>query len=375
MKLLHTADWHLGRTFHGFPLIEEQGALLGQIVETARAERPDVVVVAGDVYDRAVPPREAVELLDSVLTRLVLDVGVPTILIAGNHDSSERLEFARRFLSREGLHVIGEPEPDAEPIVIAGVSIYAIPYAEPALVRHILQTESIRSREEAMRALVARVRSRGLGARSILVAHEFVTGGSPSESERPLSVGTVESISLDVFSGFDYVALGHLHRPQSLGSSRLRYAGSPFPYSFSEADQEKSASIVEIGSEGEVSVREATLRPIRKVRVIRGLFDELLHSAPSDDYILAEMLDTRVVYNPYLRLKERFPNLADCRYARLERTSPLTGTSPERLRRDRLALFGDFVREVAGRELTEKERTIMTEVLEELARTERQERR
>ncbi len=281
MRFLHTADWHLGRLFHGSYLTEDQAHVLDQFVALVKDEKPDAVLICGDVYDRAVPPADAVRLLDDVLSRLVLDLRVPVIMIAGNHDSPDRLAFGSRVLAGQGLHVFGSVTHNVQCVTLydkwGPVRIYALPYAEPSVARVMLEAEEIRTHEAALKACLERIWfEHPSEARSVALAHAFVSGGEASESERPLSVGGADRVSPDSFEGIHYVALGHLHRPQTVVSERLCYAGSLLKYSFSEAGHSKCVTLVEIGRDGECEIRRIPLTPKRELRRIEGYLKDIL---------------------------------------------------------------------------------------------------
>src|SRR3954469_1223090 len=242
MRFIHTADWHLGRLFHGVHLTNDQHHALMQLVDLVKQERPDAVLVAGDIYDRAIPPPEAVELLDEVLCKLVIDLKIPVVLIAGNHDSPQRLNFGSRLLANRRLYVPENLPRKCESVVFGDargpVHVYALPYSEPMIVRQCLDCEDVVDHDSAMRALVAQIKAvHSNGDRKILMAHAFVAGGSECESERPLSVGGAGTVDAANFGGFNYVALGHLHCPQRIGGGEVRYSGSLLKYSFDEVHQ------------------------------------------------------------------------------------------------------------------------------------------
>lgn len=227
MRFLHTADWHLGRLLHGQRLLEDQAYALEQLVDLAGDFKPSVLLISGDVYDRAVPSPDAVELLDEILSNLVMKLDIRVLAIAGNHDSPQRLEFGSRVLARQGLHVVGSVSREAGSVTLLDdsgpVRFYGIPYAEPAVVRELLGDEEIRSHQSALEAMIQRIRSQHpVGERSVLLAHAFVSGCATAESERPMSVGGADSVDTGIFGEFDYVALGHLHRPQTAGLPRIR---------------------------------------------------------------------------------------------------------------------------------------------------------
>ncbi len=376
MRLLHTADWHLGRVFHRVDLLDDQRVALSQLLAHAETTRPDLVVIAGDIYDRAVPPAAAVELLDEVLGSLVSDLGLPTLLIAGNHDSMPRLGFGARLLAEQRLHVYGRPSLEAPALTLddahGRVFVYAIPYPEPALVRQLCE-EQIRDHQAAMEALVARIWARHpAGERAVLVTHADVEGGCVSDSERLLSVTRAQSVSTATFAGFAYVALGHLHRPQHVGQESIRYAGSLYPYSFSEAGDDKSATLVEIGADGELSVELLPLVPERRVRCLEGelraLLDAAIDDVRRDDYLRVTLADRGPVVEAMSRLRERYPNT-------LEIDRPFVtarASEPRALRRstsgDELSHFVAFFEHATFEALTPAAAAEVRELLERIRR-------
>ncbi len=323
MKFLHTADWHLGRSFHGLSLLDDQAHVLDQFVELAITERVDAVLIAGDVYDRAVPPADAVALLDEVLSRLVVDAGIPVIVIAGNHDSAERIGFGGRILAPHKLTLRGTLD-HLQPVVLRDaygeVAFHPLPYVDPGYARALPGAAQVSGHQDAMNHVVSLIRAnQRAGQRNVLVGHAFVAGCSESESERPLSVGGSGMVGADSFGGFDYVALGHLHRPQALGAEqRVRYAGSLLKYSFSEVDHAKSVALVELGQQGEVAVTPVALAPRRDVRIVTGTLNELLTrpdaTASRDDYLCAQLTDTTPPLEPMARLREVYSNMLELRF-------------------------------------------------------------
>ena len=358
MRLLHTADWHLGRGLHGASLLEDQAHLLDELVRLARDARPDLVIVAGDVFDRAVPPAEAVELLDDTLCRLVLDLRLPTVLIAGNHDSPTRLAFGARLMEQSRLAVAGEAR--ARTVLVLDdewgpVAVCAAPYAEPAVVRQALACEAA----DHAAALVAQLEGLKPCAtpRAILVAHLFVDGGEECELERPLSVGGAGRVPLSHLDGFAYVALGHLHRPQSFAEGRVRYAGSPLAYSFAEAGQAKSVSLVEIGRDGSVAAEIVTLSPRRAVRRIEGRLEALLQAPRCEDYLCAVLEDREALLEPFARLREVYPNLLQVERPFYAPGGGTNGSAKAQAERGVAELFADFFAQVTGDAMSDEERS------------------
>ena len=305
------------------------------------------------------PPSEAIRLLDETLTRIVIDLGVPVILIAGNHDGPERLGFGSRLLEAAGLTVRGNLSADCAPVVIkdthGSVAIYPLPYAEPAVVKSTLGIEDVIDHHQSLKMQLNRVRaSHDSSHRSIVVSHAFVQGCSVSDSERQLSVGGSGSVGVDVFDGFNYVALGHLHRPQSLDGQRIHYAGSLMKYSFAEVDHNKSASLVDMDAQGNVSIEFIELKPRRDLRIITGLLEELvaqgLEDQRRDDFILARLTDHGAILDSMGKLRSAYPNALSIERIEHEAGSGIANTNDHR-KIETDALFASFYKEMTGLEL------------------------
>ncbi|KAB1987146.1 exonuclease SbcCD subunit D [Streptomyces triticiradicis] len=317
MRLLHTSDWHLGRAFHRVNMLDAQSRFIGHLVTTAREREVDAVVVSGDVYDRAVPPLAAVQLFDDALHRLA-DLGVPTVMISGNHDSARRLGVGAGLIGRAGIHLRTDPAACGTPVVLADthgdVAFYGLPYLEPALVKDEFGVERA-GHETVLAAAMDRVRAdlagRARGTRSVVLAHAFVTGGEASDSERDITVGGVASVPAGVFDGVDYTALGHLHGSQTI-AERVRYSGSPLPYSFSEADHRKSMWLVDLGPDGFLSAERIDCPVPRPLARLRGHLEDLLADPElerhTDAWVEATLTDPVRPADPMARLAERFPH-------------------------------------------------------------------
>ncbi|MHC0428962.1 exonuclease SbcCD subunit D [Streptomyces sp. O3] len=324
MRILHTSDWHLGRSLHRVSLLDAQAAFIDRLVTTAREEHVDAVVVAGDVYDRAVPPLAAVELFDQALHRLA-DLGVPTVMISGNHDSARRLGVGAGLIGQAGIHLRTDPARCADPVLLADqhgeVAFYGLPYLEPTLVKGAFQLDE-GGHQAVLGAAMDRVRAdlarRPRGTRSVVLAHAFVTGGAPSDSERDITVGGVDSVPAAVFGGVDYAALGHLHGSQTV-SERVRYSGSPLAYSFSEERHRKSMWLIDLGPGGEVRAERVDCPVPRPLARISGTLDDLLtepkwHSA-THAWVEATLTDPVRPAEPMARLAERFPHVLSLVFA------------------------------------------------------------
>ncbi|WP_020631414.1 exonuclease SbcCD subunit D [Amycolatopsis alba] len=317
MKLLHTSDWHIGRTFHGADLLAEQEAVLGHLADLVVAESVDVVLVSGDIYDRAVPSAEAVRVATTALGRL-RDAGAKLVMTPGNHDSAPRLGAFAEFAAAGGLYLRATIDGIAEPVLLpdehGDVALYGIPYLEPEPARHALGVPEARGHTgvltEAMRRIREDLAARPSGTRSVVLAHAFVTGGEPTESERTIAVGGVEQVPGSVFDGVDYVALGHLHGPQTL-AEHLRYSGSPLAYSFSETRQRKSVWLVDLDADGLAEVRRHELPVPRHLAMLRGELAELLEDPEHDElteHFLSFTVTDRVrPIDAMRKLRERFP--------------------------------------------------------------------
>jgi DNA repair protein SbcD/Mre11 len=372
MRLLHTSDWHLGRSLHGTDLLAEQEAVLTQLADVVRSERVDALLVAGDVYDRAVPSADATAVLDRALTRLRA-AGAQVVLTPGNHDSARRLGFGSGLFAAAGVHVRAETPRLDEPVLLADehgeVAIYGIPYLEPEVARHELGLLEARGHEAVLRAAMERVRTDLFlrpGVRSVVLAHAFVGGAEPSESERDICVGGVDRVPEAVFDGVDYVALGHLHRPQSL-TDRMRYSGSPLPYSFAEAGHGKQAWLVDLDASGLCGVRPVPLPLPRPLTVLTGELPELLadpaHAAVEDHFVSVRLTDAVRPTDPMRQLRGRFAHCVHLEWA--GSTTVDDGRSyQERLRgRADLDVAEEFVRHVRGTDPGPAERELLRRAL------------
>lgn len=370
MKFLHTADWHLGKLFYGTYLTDEQAWLLrNRFLPLLDEEKPDVVLLAGDVYDRSVPPAEAVALFDEMISEICGKRRIPFVVISGNHDSAERLSFGSSLLAASGLYMCGDLE-RLSPIAISDaagdVYIIPLPYAETAEVRRALALD-LHTKEEALAALSASLlETVPVGARTIAVAHDFIAGGTESDSERPLSIGGTDPVSADIFSSYCYTALGHLHGPQKAGGAEtIRYSGSLLKYSFGEAKQKKGVVIGEMDAAGRVDTRFVPLTPRHDVRVISGRFDELMsrEDPAPDDFLLADLSDDGPVIDAMARLRQKYPNMTALRTkAMTQEDSGARLALHERV--DMMDMLDAFSEVFRARALTDEEKGLFAALLQ-----------
>lgn len=374
MKFLHLADLHLGKRVNGFSMLEDQAHILRQILAILDDERLDGVLIAGDVYDKSVPSVEAVELLDGFLTELRTR-GVPVLLISGNHDSPERLAFGGRVMDSCGIHISPVYDGALAPVTLhdefGPVHVWLLPFVKPAHVRRWFPDADIESYTDAVAEAVAHM-DIDTAARNVLVTHQFVTGGTRSGSEE-LSVGGTDNVDSGVFAPFDYVALGHLHGAQHIGSETIRYAGSPLKYSFSEARQHKSVTVVTLGEKGDVQVRTVALTPLRELREIRGSYDELTarsfyeHTTYRSDYLHLILTDEQDVFDAMSRLRTIYPYLMTLDYDNA-RTRAAGGMSvpAETERRTPLELFEALYQRQNHQPMSEVQREYIAQLMEQI---------
>jgi len=365
MRFLHTSDWHLGKTLCNANLLEDQAHALDQAFAMVKEAKPKAFVIAGDIYDRAVPPKEAVALLNDFLGRVVGELKVPVLMIAGNHDSPERLGFAADFLEPQGLHMAGPLVAEPQPVVIGEAAFHLMPYADPASARFAFQDESLRSHQDVLNTQLSRAWGHHpQSKRFVAVAHAFVAGGLCSESELGLAVGGSGEVDAKLFEPADYAALGHLHRPQDAGFAHVRYSGSLLKYSASEASHVKAITLVELPTKGKARTEPMPFTPRRDLRRLRGAFETLLQEPAGnrEDYLFVELTDSGPVLDAMARLRRLYPNILGIQTAlesNAEDPAPLR-SDPRNL--DPESLFQAFIKESTGLELTEEERLVFHEV-------------
>lgn len=373
MKFLHLSDLHLGKRVNEFSMTEEQDYILHKILDIVKAETPDAVVIAGDVYDKPVPPVEAIKLFESFLCALA-EMNVAVLIISGNHDSAERLSFASGLLGGSGIYISPAYGGATAPVQLndewGEVNFYLLPFVKPANVARAFPNEDIQSYTDAVRAAIAHM-GVNFSARNVLVTHQFVTGAVRSQSEE-ISVGGADNVDGSVFEGFDYVALGHIHGPQKIGRETVRYCGTPLKYSFSEANHKKSATIVEMGAKGEVEVKTVDLVPRRDWVQLHGTYaavtaKSFVDGQNRDNYFKIVLTDEEDIPEGAAKLRYFYPNLMALEYdnsrtraeANLSEGGDVSNKTP-------LELFAELYEKQNGRQMTEEMSSLVGKLISDI---------
>ena len=381
MKFFHTADWHLGKLVQGVYMTEDQRHVLDQFIKAIIEEKPDAVVIAGDLYDRAVPPTEAVALLDEVLEKIVMELKTPVLAIGGNHDSPGRIHFGSNIMRANGLHMVGQMTKALEPVVLEDefgeVHFHLVPFADPSVVRHLYEDESVSNHQDAMKRVVDGIRQKlSAEARHVLVGHAFVTphgetADNTSDSERPLAIGGAEYVAAHLFEPFHYTALGHLHQAHHVLHETIRYAGSPLKYSISEERHQKGFFIVEMDGDGQVTVEKKLLDARHDMRTVEGRLADLLTQPVNEDYVFVKLLDETPVLFPMEQVRTVFPNAMHVE--RKMTVQPSIGRGEKQAitgKQDDLTLFKSFYEAIKGEAADQETSDLFTEVLLEVMQKE-----
>lgn len=398
MKIIHTSDWHIGKIVNEFSMIEDQKYILNRLIDLIEKEKPEVLIIAGDVYDRSIPPVEAVELLNETLSNLIIDKKVKVLAISGNHDGGERLSFGSQILEKHGLYIAGRDDELYKHVVVKdgekNVNFYLIPYKDPALTRKILDEKEIKSHNDAMKFVVEKIKENiNYEEVNILVGHGYVTmkredaiecienkyevaNLETSESERPLSIGGTDLIDGKIFDDFDYVALGHLHGRQKIGREEMKYSGSILKYSFSEVKQKKGVYILDINDKDAINIDFKCLKPVRDLRVIKGNIEELIEEAREleegkEDYIQAILTDDGELINPMEKLRAVYPNtMLITRERKREISEDKTSAKGEYKRKSKLELFKEFYEDLGSGDYTEEKEVVLMNTINEVLKSE-----
>ncbi|MEG2199500.1 MAG: exonuclease SbcCD subunit D [Anaerovorax sp.] len=381
MKLLHISDLHIGKRVHEFSMMKDQAYILEGILKTVEVEKPQVVLVAGDIYDKSVPSGEAVDLFDEFLTKLS-QKNCTIMMVSGNHDSPERLNFGSRIMRSQNIHIAGsfsgELRKERVEDAYGTVNFYLLPFVKPAMIKGYFEDRTMETYEEGVEAILDSAEI-DYSQRNVLVAHQFVTsmGKEPVRSEsESISIGGLDAMDCRLFQQFDYVALGHIHRPQRIGEAYIRYSGSPLKYSFSEVNHKKSMIMVTlegVKDQGQMhrTVTQVPLVPLHDLREIKGPIMELLRPEVYTlgnrlDYIWATLTDEEVLVDPMEKLRKVYPNLMKLTFQRdadLQKKEGASLTVEELIERNPLTLFQDFFEEQNGRKMTAAQEKIVKDVV------------
>lgn len=373
MKLIHLSDLHLGKRVNEFSMLEDQQYILTEILQIIDRERPDGVMIAGDVYDKSVPSAEAVALLDDFLVRLAKR-DLQVFLISGNHDSPERMAFGGRLMAQSGVHLAPVYDGKVSPITLTDeygpVNFYLLPFLKPAHVRRCFPEREILTYTDA---LAAAIEAMGVDSaqRNVLVTHQFVTGAVRCDSEE-ISVGGTDNVDVSVFEPFDYVALGHIHGPQKVGRETVRYCGTPLKYSFSEVKHQKSVTVVELGKKGDVSVRTVPLTPMRDLAELRGTYEELTfrgfyqRTSYPRDYVHITLTDEEDIPDAVSKLRIIYPNLMKLDYDNKRTRTEIILEGAEDQQRSPLELLEEFYEKQNGQPMGEEQRAFAKSLMERI---------
>ncbi|MGL4655878.1 MAG: exonuclease SbcCD subunit D [Sarcina sp.] len=384
MKIFHTGDWHIGKLVNSFYMTEDQKYILDQLFEKIKTEKPDCVIIAGDIYDRSIPPVEAVDLLNETLNKIIFDLNTPVISIAGNHDSSERIGFGDKLYEKAGFYVSGELKKEVKKVVLEDedgkVNFYLIPYADPYYVRQLFNDDEIKTHEDAVKKVIETI-SFNKEERNVAVFHGYVSKGAKkiveSESEKRLSIGGTEVINSSIFKDFDYVALGHIHKRQRVDGDRIRYAGSLMKYSFSEMNNKVGVIETILNKDKSIESREIDFQLKRDFRELRGKLEDLIsveysENQKKDDYIKVVLENNRDVVEPMQRLRGVYPNIMELRYEDVFKAIDLEEERLEGLKnKSPFELTVDFFTAVGREDVLEGAVDIVKDVLNEVIKGEK----
>ncbi len=387
MRIFHMGDWHIGKLVNGFYMTEDQEYILEELCKAIEEKKPDVLLIAGDLYDRSVPPVQAVELLNRYLRKIVKDLNTKIIAIAGNHDSNERIDFASSLLCDSGLYIYGNLKRHIEKITLEDkhgkVNFYPIPYADVPVVRELFKDDNIKNYDLAMAKIMEEIdKDFNSNERNIAIAHGYITKVNEegiekleeSESEKPLSIGGTDFISHKHFERFNYTALGHLHGPQRVGCEKIRYSGSLMKYSFSEVNQRKGITIVDIDENGVVNIEIYDLKQRRDFRVKKGTLEELLKdykNENNEDYIKVILEDKGEILDPMAKLRAVYPNVMELiREEKLSKRSNKEVLANDIKKKSKVDLFKSFYSEIIGEEVASEEIEIMEKIISKAERGE-----
>ena len=372
VKFLHTADWHIGRKLQGKDLLEDQQYVMNNLISKIDETKPDFLIIAGDLYDRSVPSKEATTLLQELLVKINIECNIPIFAISGNHDSRERLAIGEAWFSKHKFYLHTRLNQAFDKITFEDTDIYLLPYFEPFEAREYFEDATLTTHNSATKRVIDEIyKNIDMNRTNILVAHTFVSGGLETDSEREISVGTVENVAVEIFEKFDYVALGHLHNPNAIKEERIKYSGSPMAYSFSEATQTKGMRLVELTKE--IFTEEfISLEQKRKLHNISTTYEEVFTKVfqqnfdCKNDYFSMELSGMEGVTDPLPRIKEYYPNTLILKQKRNNNSDSEIKFDKEMLTKSPLELIEGFYNEQTGSELTVGQKRVLVNIIDKV---------
>lgn len=397
MKVIHTSDWHIGKIVNEFSMIDDQKYILNKLIELIDKEEPTALIIAGDIYDRSIPPVEAVELLNETFSTLVIDKKIKILAISGNHDNGERLSFGSKILERSGLYIAGSDDEVFKHVIVEEnnqkVNFYLVPYKDPTLTKKLLENKEIRSHNDAMESIINIIKENlNKDEVNILVGHGYITTKREealecedkykeanleiSESERPLSIGGTDLIDANMFDDFDYVALGHLHGRQKIGREEMRYSGTLLKYSFSEVNHRKGVTLIDIKDDKSIDIELKELKPLRDLRIVKGNLEDIIESGRNlkngkEDYIQAILTDDGELMNPMEKLRAVYPNtMLITRERKREYNEDKTSAKGEYKNKSKLDLFKEFYHDLGNGEYTNEKEAVLIETINSVLKQE-----
>lgn len=373
MKVIHTADWHLGRILNGKQLLEDQRYVLDQFINQMKEEKPDIIVIAGDLYDTTYPGKDTIKLFEKTISKLNIDLKIPVILISGNHDGKERLNYGASWFEHSNLYIRTKLENMTQPIRINGINFYTLPFATVAEVQHYFKDDSIQTHQQALDKCITSM-SEILQPQDInvLIGHLTVQGGKTSDSERPLTIGTVETVERKSFNIFDFVMLGHLHHPFSINEDTIKYSGSLLQYSFSEVGQPKGYRVVKFNQKNDIQDYFVPIEPLRKLEIVTGDYQDVIQEkvnvSNKNNYIHFKLRNMSHITDPIINLKQIYPNTLALTNETFEHHEAIQHI--EIKKEDDLSIINNFYKTITNEQLTDVQEKKMNQIINDLIRKE-----
>ncbi|MBE9428577.1 exonuclease subunit SbcD [Staphylococcus aureus] len=373
MKVIHTADWHLGRILNGKQLLEDQRYVLDQFINQMKEEKPDIIVIAGDLYDTTYPGKDTIKLFEETISKLNIDLKIPIILISGNHDGKERLNYGASWFEHSNLYIRTKLENMTQPIRINGINFYTLPFATVAEVQHYFKDDSIQTHQQALDKCITSM-SEILQPQDInvLIGHLTVQGGKTSDSERPLTIGTVETVERKSFNIFDFVMLGHLHHPFSINEDTIKYSGSLLQYSFSEVGQPKGYRVVKFNQKNDIQDYFVPIEPLRKLEIVTGDYQDVIQEkvnvSNKNNYIHFKLRNMAHISDPIINLKQIYPNTLALTNETFEHHEAIQHI--EIKKEDDLSIINNFYKTITNEQLTDVQEKKMNQIINDLIRKE-----